>query len=123
MKAKQKEKGLKGKAPPGGRGVSLPNPETQKKKPRQSRPRPYGYEIRKRAVQLHLEEGITAEAVARELGVAVGTVWEWTKRDRRQGVTGLPDARPGPAPGRVRPRPLRPPPQASVPAPQQGPWA
>ena len=106
MKAKQKEKGLKGKAPPGGRGVSLPNPETQKKKPRQSRPRPYGYEIRKRAVQLHLEEGITAEAVARELGVAVGTVWEWTKRYRRQGVTGLQDARPGPAPGTL-PAPVR----------------
>lgn len=57
MKAKQKQDGPKGKAPPGGRGGSLPNPKIPKKGLRQTevgkpyRPRPYSAEVRRRAVQ------------------------------------------------------------------------
>lgn len=53
------------------------------------RPAPYPYEIRRRAVQLYLEEGISALLVARELGISDGAVHAWAKRYRRYGEAGL----------------------------------
>ncbi len=109
MKAKKKAGRPKGHSSPGG---SLPNSQTQKKGPGQTlpasnhRPRPYPMEVRRRAVQLHLEEGLTAEAVSRELGVAPQTVWNWAKQYRERGMAGLQDATPGPTPGKL-PAPVR----------------
>ena len=53
------------------------------------RPRPYPYEVRRRAVQLHLEEGIAAKIISRELGVTDTAVYDWTQRYRKYGEQGL----------------------------------
>ena len=109
MKAKKKVGRPKGKASPGG---SLPKSQTPKKGPGQSeagrhhRPRPYSVEVRRRAVQLHLEEGIKVEAVGQELGVSPKTIWHWEKLYREHGIAGLQNARPGPAPAKL-PEPVR----------------
>ena len=81
-----------GESPPRGRArpasSAAPSP-----KPRTGdsvyRPPPYPYEIRRRAVQLHQEEGYSAGQVARELGVSDGTVCEWSKRYLKYGEAGL----------------------------------
>jgi len=82
----------RGESPPRGRArpasSAAPSP-----KPRTGdsvyRPLPYPYEIRRRAVQLHQEEGYSAGQVARELGVSDGTVCEWSKRYKQYGEAGL----------------------------------
>lgn len=53
--------------------------------------RVYSFEIRQRAVKLHLEEGFTQELVASELGISSAVVYKWTKRYRREGEEGLKD--------------------------------
>jgi len=65
------------------------------------RPPPYPYEVRRRAVQLYLEEGITAQLVAQELGVTDTTVYEWTRRYHRLGEAGLRDAKRAGAPSKL----------------------
>src|SRR5512136_1231358 len=47
------------------------------------------YELRRKAVQLCLEEGFPVEQVARELGVGFSTLGAWVRRYRAQGEAGL----------------------------------
>jgi transposase InsO family protein len=49
----------------------------------------YPFELRRRAVQLCLEEGFPVEQVARELGVGFSTIGAWVRRYRAQGEAGL----------------------------------
>lgn len=57
--------------------------------------RPYSYEIKRKAVQLYLEEGLPAELVARELGITKGCVFDWAKQYREGGELGLKPKSPG----------------------------
>jgi len=52
-------------------------------------PPPYPYEVRRRVVQLHLEEGHTAKVIAREMGISMEAIYEWTKLYRQYGEQGL----------------------------------
>jgi len=54
-----------------------------------ARRRAYPFELRLRAVKLHLEEGFKGELVAQELGVSKHTVWEWARLYRELGEAGL----------------------------------
>src|SRR5512136_2143718 len=58
---------------------------------RASRPHPHchPYELRRKAVQLCLEEGFPVKQVARELGVGFSTLGAWVRRYRAQGEAGL----------------------------------
>lgn len=49
----------------------------------------YPFEVRLRAVKIHLEEGFSVSAVSQELGLNKKTVWEWVKRYRESGEEGL----------------------------------
>jgi transposase InsO family protein len=49
----------------------------------------YPYEVRRKAVQLHLEEGIGVELVVKELGVPRSSVWAWVRRYKELGEAGL----------------------------------
>ena len=51
--------------------------------------RPQTYEIKRRAVQLYLEEGVPSDVVAREVGVTHGTVFDWVRQYREHGEEGL----------------------------------
>jgi transposase InsO family protein len=103
QKKAEKQK-LGGEAPPRGRarpsgvgGVS----GKQCVPPRLYRPPPYPYEIRRRAVQLYLEEGLSAVLVAKELGVSDNTVGEWARRYQRLGDAGLRPQVSGPEPSKL----------------------
>lgn len=50
---------------------------------------PQSYEVKRRAVQLYLEEGIPAEIVAREIGIGHGALFEWVRQYRENGEEGL----------------------------------
>src|SRR5574337_330190 len=66
--------------------------------------RPHAYshpfELRRKAVQLCLEEGFPVKQVAHELGVGFSTLGAWVRRYRAQGEAGLQ--------GKGRPRSSRP---------------
>ena len=47
------------------------------------------YEVRRKAVQLCLEEGFPTERVAREMGVGLSTLSHWVRVYREQGEAGL----------------------------------
>ena len=49
----------------------------------------YPYELRLKAVKLHLEDGISREVIGRELGASEGSVSNWIKAYRQQGEDGL----------------------------------
>jgi transposase InsO family protein len=49
----------------------------------------YPYELRLKAVKLHLEDGISREVIGRELGASEGSVSNWIKAYREQGEDGL----------------------------------
>jgi len=85
-----------GKEPP--RGLARPAAKSSKNQP--YRPPPYPYEVKRRAVQLYREEGITARLVGHELGISESTVWEWAKLYRKYGEAGLK----GPVPQRTGPK-------------------
>ena len=51
----------------------------------------YPYELRLKAVKLHLEDGIKQELVVRELGVGKSSLTIWVRRYRAQGEEGLRD--------------------------------
>ncbi|MEK7996564.1 MAG: IS481 family transposase, partial [Planctomycetota bacterium] len=90
MSGKEEEAGsdrgkVKGSAPLGGwGGAARPAGKAR-------RPRPYSYEIRRRAVQLFLEEGLNGQLVAQELGISDATVYAWAKSYRQYGEAGLKD--------------------------------
>jgi transposase InsO family protein len=85
----------KGCAPLGGRGGAARSPEavahaaSNQSKCKVYRPAPYPYEIRRRAVQLYTEEGISAPLVAKELGISDAAIYIWTARYRKYGEEGL----------------------------------
>jgi transposase-like protein len=47
------------------------------------------FELRRKTVQLCLEEGFPVKPVARELGVGFSTLGAWVRRYRAQGEAGL----------------------------------
>ena len=49
----------------------------------------YPYELRLKAVKLHLEEGISRDVISRELGVGESSVSNWIKAYREKGEDGL----------------------------------
>ena len=55
------------------------------------RRRKHPYEIRRRAVQLHLEEGISLACIGPELGIPATTIYEWIRRYQQYGEEGLKD--------------------------------
>ena len=109
MKVKQKEKMPQGTTFPGG---SLPNSPNPKNGPGQTRSgdgqrlHAYPVEVRRRAVQLHLEEGLAQEAVAREIGVSTAVVAKWVRQYREHGEAGLQNSPRGPHP-KALPEPVR----------------
>ena len=58
---------------------------------RSIRPHPHShpFEVRRKAVQLCLEEGFPVERVAREMGVGLSTLSKWVRVYREQGEGGL----------------------------------
>src|SRR5215831_5308947 len=49
----------------------------------------HSFEVRRKAVQLCLEEGFPTERVAREMGVGLSTLSKWVRAYREQGEAGL----------------------------------
>ena len=49
----------------------------------------YSFEVRRKAVQLCLEEGFPVQQVAREMGVGLSTLSKWVRVYRDQGEAGL----------------------------------
>ena len=54
-----------------------------------ARPGPYPMELRLQAVKLHLEEGFSLGLVAEELHLDKNTIWDWVRRYRQSGWSGL----------------------------------
>jgi transposase-like protein len=54
------------------------------------------FEVRRKAVQLWLEEGFPVERVAREMGVGRSTLSKWVRLYREQGEVGLQSQPPRP---------------------------
>ncbi len=52
-------------------------------------PHVHPFEVRRKAVQLCLEEGFPVDQGARELGVGFSTLGAWVRRYRAQGEAGL----------------------------------
>ena len=52
-------------------------------------PYQYPFEVRLRAVKLHVEEGFSVRAVSAELGLNKKTLWDWVKRYGERGEEGL----------------------------------
>ncbi len=50
---------------------------------------PQSYEVKRRAVQLHLEEGAPINLIAREIGVSAGPIYDWLKQYKTHGEEGL----------------------------------
>ena len=51
--------------------------------------RRHSFEVKRKAVQLYLEEGIGAKLVAQELGVTARAVWDWARHYKKYGEEGL----------------------------------
>ena len=68
--------------------------EVGKKSPRKISPKKrtkvvYPYELRLKAVKLHLEEGISREVISRELEVGESSISIWARAYRQEGEEGL----------------------------------
>lgn len=74
--SERKSKGSGSQARPGSRARAKTHPS-------------YAYEVRRRAVQLYLEEGFPAELVAREIGCSAHSLYEWVRAYREHGEAGL----------------------------------
>jgi transposase InsO family protein len=83
MNDRKEEKG-RAPRPPGGRGGRARRPTK-----RPASPGRYPVELRRKAVQLHVEEGVPLELVAEELGVSWDTLHVWVKRYQEEGEAGL----------------------------------
>ena len=66
---------------------SLSPPRGANRNPRSKFP----FDLRLKAVKLHLEEGIAVSLVSQELGAAESTIKHWVKRYRTVGEDGLRD--------------------------------
>jgi transposase InsO family protein len=62
----------------------------------------YPYELRLKAVKLHLEKGISREVISRELGVGESSVSVWVRNYRQEGEDGLRTQSRGPRPGQKK---------------------
>ena len=81
--------------------------EVGKKSPRKSSPKKwtkvvYPYELRLKAVKLHIEKGIGRDVISRELGVGESSVSNWIKAYRKEGEDGLRNKPPGARPGKKK---------------------
>jgi transposase InsO family protein len=81
--------------------------EVGKKSPRKNGPKKwtkvvYPYELRLKAVKLHLEKGISRDVISRELGVGESSVSNWVKAYREKGEDGLRAQARGPRPGQKK---------------------
>jgi transposase InsO family protein len=81
--------------------------EVGKKVPRKNGPKKwtkvvYPYELRLKAVKLHLEEGISREVISRELGVGESSVSVWVRSYRQKGEDGLRSQPRGVRPGQKK---------------------
>jgi len=92
-KAGRKRQGsMEGARPPGGRGGrgaagqdgTLPAVAGGRKYTL-----PKSYEVKRRAVQLYLEEGVPGDLVSREVGVRNSTIFKWVQQYRENGEEGL----------------------------------
>ncbi|MFH0982086.1 MAG: IS481 family transposase [Planctomycetota bacterium] len=92
-KAGSKRQGsMKGMRPPGGRGGrgaarqvgTHPIGAAGRKYTR-----PQSYEVKRRAVQLHLEEGAPIALIAREIGVRASAIYDWLYQYKTHGEEGL----------------------------------
>src|ERR1700677_711140 len=73
------------------------------KKGKQGRRRgSYGYELRLKAVKLHLEEGVSREVICREMDVPRTTLLVWLEAYRQEGAEGLRPQTPGSPAGQKR---------------------
>jgi transposase InsO family protein len=62
----------------------------------------YPYELRLKAVKLHLDKGIGRDVISRELGVGESSVSNWVKAYRQKGEEGLRTRPPGAPPGQKK---------------------
>lgn len=77
----ESSKGRKGEALSSRSSSGQKRPEPVKSIPkRASRPHAYRAELRRRAVQLFVEEQLPAELVAKELGISDKSVYAWARR-------------------------------------------
>jgi len=72
--------------PPGGKGGGADRPSWSS---RQSKHVIHSYEVRRKAVQLYLEEGIPSKIVAQEVGVSLAAIHKWAQYYRERGEAGL----------------------------------
>ena len=79
-----------------GRGTRPPRGAARRRTKRSPSPGRYPLELRRKAVQLHIEEGIPLEVVAEELGVSWDTLHIWVKRYQEEGEAGLEPRSPRP---------------------------
>ncbi|UYX55716.1 transposase (plasmid) [Bacillus thuringiensis] len=71
----------------------------------------YDVEFKKKAVDLHLKEGMSYKTVAKELGIHHSVVSRWVKHFEAEGIKGLEEKRgkaKGPGLGRPRTKPENP---------------
>jgi transposase-like protein len=61
-----------------------------------SHPHSHPFEVRLKAVRLHLEEGFPPELIARQMGVGKSTLSKWVRLYRDQGEAGLKSKKAGP---------------------------
>ena len=88
----EREGSEKGMRPPGGRGGrsaarqvgTQPSVVAGKKYTP-----PQNYEVKRRAVQLHLEEGAPVSLITRELGVNASAIYDWLQQYKTHGEEGL----------------------------------
>ena len=67
-----------------------------------SHPHSHPFEVRRKAVQLYLEEGFSPELIARQMGVGKSTLSKWVRLYRDHGEAGLQSQETGPS--RQRPK-------------------
>jgi transposase InsO family protein len=91
-KAGSKRQGsMEGMRPPGGRGGrgAARQVGTQPVVAGRKYTRPQSYAVKRRAVQLHVEEGAPIDLIARELGVNVSAIYDWLHQYKTHGEEGL----------------------------------
>ena len=64
-------------------------PRGAARRPKRLRGHSHPFEVRRKAVQLCLEEGFLVPQVAREMGVGRSTLTKWIRLSRDQGEAGL----------------------------------
>ena len=84
-----------------GKGKRTRPPRGAARRSIHSHPHSHPFEVRRKAVQLYLEEGFSPELIARQMGVGRSTLSKWVRLYRDQGEAGLKSKPAGPR----RPRP------------------